>query len=195
MLSASSISLVFWCFCSFVVPNPQSPLLFFHVLYKLLLCFRSGNEEKLMALLTPLNVNCHASDGRKVRPLLTAHSSTGSAWFEFFFFKFPRCTNPPVIPVKGKNPQTWMDFWLRRSVTLDTTLIRLCSLALLNRCGGIPVYLVTWCAYYRNPFTVNFGAETICVCFLGFYWHTPSRLMAGIRLRLDVCRVWNSPVA
>uniref|UniRef100_A0A8C7A4H6 Poly [ADP-ribose] polymerase n=1 Tax=Nothoprocta perdicaria TaxID=30464 RepID=A0A8C7A4H6_NOTPE len=28
----------------------------------------SGNEEKLMALLTPLNVNCHASDGRKVAP-------------------------------------------------------------------------------------------------------------------------------
>jgi len=27
---------------------------------------RSGNEEKMMALLTPLNVNCHASDGRKV---------------------------------------------------------------------------------------------------------------------------------
>ena len=30
---------------------------------------RSGNEEKLMALLTPLNVNCHASDGRKVSHL------------------------------------------------------------------------------------------------------------------------------
>ncbi|KAK3555411.1 hypothetical protein QTP86_015697 [Hemibagrus guttatus] len=43
--------------------------LFLHVLYKLLLCFRSGNEEKLMALLTPLNVNCHASDGRKSTPL------------------------------------------------------------------------------------------------------------------------------
>ena len=28
---------------------------------------RSGNEEKLMALITPLNVNAHASDGRKVR--------------------------------------------------------------------------------------------------------------------------------
>lgn len=28
--------------------------------------FRSGNEEKMMSLLTPLNVNCHASDGRKV---------------------------------------------------------------------------------------------------------------------------------
>ncbi|MGH0117319.1 UNVERIFIED_CONTAM: hypothetical protein FKN15_013842 [Acipenser sinensis] len=26
---------------------------------------RGGNEEKMMALLTPLNVNCHASDGRK----------------------------------------------------------------------------------------------------------------------------------
>ncbi|OXB66673.1 UNVERIFIED_CONTAM: hypothetical protein H355_003695 [Colinus virginianus] len=26
---------------------------------------RSGNEEKMMSLLTPLNVNCHASDGRK----------------------------------------------------------------------------------------------------------------------------------
>lgn len=41
-------------------------LVFFKIL---LLCFRSGNEEKLMALLTPLNVNCHASDGRKVRTL------------------------------------------------------------------------------------------------------------------------------
>uniref|UniRef100_A0A4W4E0Z7 Poly [ADP-ribose] polymerase n=1 Tax=Electrophorus electricus TaxID=8005 RepID=A0A4W4E0Z7_ELEEL len=29
----------------------------------------SGNEDKLMALLTPLNVNCHASDGRKSTPL------------------------------------------------------------------------------------------------------------------------------
>ena len=27
---------------------------------------RTGNEEVLMALLTPLNVNCHAGDGRKV---------------------------------------------------------------------------------------------------------------------------------
>src|SRR4029434_4815061 len=36
------------------------------VLCELLLSCRSGNEEKLMALLTPLNVNCHASDGRKV---------------------------------------------------------------------------------------------------------------------------------
>lgn len=33
---------------------------------ELCLSSRSGNEEKLMALLTPLNVNCHASDGRKV---------------------------------------------------------------------------------------------------------------------------------
>ncbi|XP_014351008.1 poly [ADP-ribose] polymerase tankyrase-1 isoform X3 [Latimeria chalumnae] len=33
---------------------------------ELLEAARSGNEEKLMALLTPLNVNCHASDGRKV---------------------------------------------------------------------------------------------------------------------------------
>ncbi|XP_036428039.1 poly [ADP-ribose] polymerase tankyrase-2 isoform X2 [Colossoma macropomum] len=30
---------------------------------------RCGNEEKLMSLLTPLNVNCHASDGRKSTPL------------------------------------------------------------------------------------------------------------------------------
>uniref|UniRef100_A0AAR2LEK7 Poly [ADP-ribose] polymerase n=1 Tax=Pygocentrus nattereri TaxID=42514 RepID=A0AAR2LEK7_PYGNA len=34
-----------------------------------LVCRRSGNEDKLMALLTPLNVNCHASDGRKSTPL------------------------------------------------------------------------------------------------------------------------------
>ncbi|XP_015929424.1 poly [ADP-ribose] polymerase tankyrase-2 [Parasteatoda tepidariorum] len=30
---------------------------------------RSGNDEKLMSLLTPVNVNCHASDGRKSTPL------------------------------------------------------------------------------------------------------------------------------
>ncbi|XP_051523542.1 poly [ADP-ribose] polymerase tankyrase-2 isoform X1 [Myxocyprinus asiaticus] len=30
---------------------------------------RSGNEENLRMLLTPLNVNCHASDGRKSTPL------------------------------------------------------------------------------------------------------------------------------
>jgi len=33
---------------------------------------RSGNEEKMMTLLTPLNVNCHASDGRKVGFLCTS---------------------------------------------------------------------------------------------------------------------------
>ena len=36
---------------------------------ELLEAARSGNEEKLLALLTPLNVNCHASDGRKSTPL------------------------------------------------------------------------------------------------------------------------------
>lgn len=30
---------------------------------------RSGNEEKLLSLLTSINVNCHASDGRKSTPL------------------------------------------------------------------------------------------------------------------------------
>jgi hypothetical protein len=34
---------------------------------ELLEASRSGNEEKMMTLLTPLNVNSHASDGRKVR--------------------------------------------------------------------------------------------------------------------------------
>ena len=34
---------------------------------ELLEAARSGNEDKLGSLLTPLNVNCHASDGRKVR--------------------------------------------------------------------------------------------------------------------------------
>ena len=30
---------------------------------------RSGAEDKLTALLNPLNVNCHASDGRRSTPL------------------------------------------------------------------------------------------------------------------------------
>ncbi|KAF0287606.1 Tankyrase-1 [Amphibalanus amphitrite] len=36
---------------------------------ELLEAARSGNEERLLSLLTPLNVNCHASDGRKSTPL------------------------------------------------------------------------------------------------------------------------------
>uniref|UniRef100_A0A8C8JHA6 Poly [ADP-ribose] polymerase n=1 Tax=Oncorhynchus tshawytscha TaxID=74940 RepID=A0A8C8JHA6_ONCTS len=38
---------------------------------------RSGNEDKLMALLTPLNVNCHASDGRKVIHSSPLHLAAG----------------------------------------------------------------------------------------------------------------------
>ena len=30
---------------------------------------RAGNEEKLLQLLTPLNINCQATDGRKSSPL------------------------------------------------------------------------------------------------------------------------------
>ncbi len=37
---------------------------------ELLEAARTGNTEILMALLTPLNVNCHAGDGRKVCGLL-----------------------------------------------------------------------------------------------------------------------------
>lgn len=36
---------------------------------ELLEAARSGNEDKILSLLTPLNVNCHASDGRKSTPL------------------------------------------------------------------------------------------------------------------------------
>ena len=49
---------------------------------------RSGNEEKLMSLLTPLNVNCHASDGRKSTPLHLAagynRTRIGRCWSGFF---------------------------------------------------------------------------------------------------------------
>ncbi|KFP70084.1 Tankyrase-2, partial [Acanthisitta chloris] len=34
----------------------------------------SGSEEKIMSLLTPLNINCHASDGRKSTP---SHLASG----------------------------------------------------------------------------------------------------------------------
>uniref|UniRef100_A0A8C4R2Z1 Poly [ADP-ribose] polymerase n=1 Tax=Eptatretus burgeri TaxID=7764 RepID=A0A8C4R2Z1_EPTBU len=43
--------------------------IYFALAFHALFLFLSGNEEKLMALLTPLNVNCHASDGRKSTPL------------------------------------------------------------------------------------------------------------------------------
>lgn len=36
---------------------------------ELLEAARLGDEQKLLELLNPLNVNCHASDGRKSTPL------------------------------------------------------------------------------------------------------------------------------
>lgn len=36
---------------------------------ELLEAARNGNEERVASLLTPLNVNCHASDGRRSSPL------------------------------------------------------------------------------------------------------------------------------
>ena len=47
---------------------------------ELLEAARSGNEEQMMALLTPLNVNCHASDGRKVGTLVATSFARGQFW-------------------------------------------------------------------------------------------------------------------
>ncbi len=47
--------IVVYCYCL---------LLFIVIVYCLL---RTGDEELLMSILTPLNVNGHACDGRKVR--------------------------------------------------------------------------------------------------------------------------------
>ncbi|KAG8552326.1 hypothetical protein GDO81_004477 [Engystomops pustulosus] len=48
-------------------PSAKAVLLGEYKKDELLESARSGNEEKMMALLTPLNVNSHASDGRKVK--------------------------------------------------------------------------------------------------------------------------------
>ncbi|KAG8552328.1 hypothetical protein GDO81_004477 [Engystomops pustulosus] len=50
-------------------PSAKAVLLGEYKKDELLESARSGNEEKMMALLTPLNVNSHASDGRKSTPL------------------------------------------------------------------------------------------------------------------------------
>uniref|UniRef100_A0A3B5L7Q5 Poly [ADP-ribose] polymerase n=1 Tax=Xiphophorus couchianus TaxID=32473 RepID=A0A3B5L7Q5_9TELE len=66
---------------------------------ELLEAARSGNEEKLMALLTPLNVNCHASDGRKVRVKVCAQrnckavTSASLSSMQLHFWTVIRVTN------------------------------------------------------------------------------------------------------
>ena len=52
---------------------------------ELLEAARSGNEEKLASLLTPLNVNCHASDGRKVGATPESLTVTTACRFMYFF--------------------------------------------------------------------------------------------------------------
>jgi hypothetical protein len=47
---------------------------------ELLEAARTGNEEVLMALITPLNVNCHADDGRKVLVLFAMHVHVTRNW-------------------------------------------------------------------------------------------------------------------
>ena len=49
---------------------------------KLLEAARTGNEEVLMALITPLNVNCHAEDGRKVCVMLGAERGGSGLYCE-----------------------------------------------------------------------------------------------------------------
>ncbi|TRY99402.1 hypothetical protein DNTS_002014 [Danionella cerebrum] len=70
----SLVTLASYCCCLSFILSASDTMIFCNHLgeYKkdeLLEAARSGNEEKLMALLTPLNVNCHASDGRKSTPL------------------------------------------------------------------------------------------------------------------------------
>lgn len=49
--------------------GPRAVLTGEHRKEELLEAARAGAEERLVALLTPLNVNCHASDGRRSTPL------------------------------------------------------------------------------------------------------------------------------
>lgn len=53
---------------------------------ELLEAARTGNTGVLMALLTPLNVNCHAGDGRKVWSLFLSYSES------FDFLLYVTCT-------------------------------------------------------------------------------------------------------
>ena len=48
---------------------------------ELLEAARAGNDEKLLSLLTSMNVNCHASDGRKVCDSLTKDNHSSSHLF------------------------------------------------------------------------------------------------------------------
>lgn len=51
------------------VPSTRALLSGDHRKEELLEAARSGSEERLLAVLDPLNVNCHASDGRRSTPL------------------------------------------------------------------------------------------------------------------------------
>lgn len=53
---------MFWSFCQLVLGEYKKD--------EILESARSGSDEKMMSLLTPLNVNCHASDGRKVSKIV-----------------------------------------------------------------------------------------------------------------------------
>ena len=64
--------------------------------YDLLEASRSGNDIKLMSLLTPLNVNCHASDGRKSTPL---HLAAGYNRTRIVQLLLQVCTNK-VLSIK-----------------------------------------------------------------------------------------------
>lgn len=54
-----------------ITVNSQKSCFNFDIVAKdeLLEAARSGAEDRLLALLNPINVNCHASDGRRSTPL------------------------------------------------------------------------------------------------------------------------------
>ncbi|XP_073442034.1 poly [ADP-ribose] polymerase tankyrase-2 isoform X1 [Dendrobates tinctorius] len=141
---------------------------------------RSGNEEKMMALLTPLNVNSHASDGRKVKVYTATgicsqntaccmHTCIREIYFFFFFLQ-----STPLHLAAGYNRVKIVQLLLQHGADVHA------------KDKGDLVPLHNACSYGHYEVTELLVKHGACVNAMDLWQFTPLHEAAS-KNRVEVC--------
>ncbi|KTF86185.1 hypothetical protein cypCar_00016699 [Cyprinus carpio] len=134
---------------------------------ELLEAARSGNEEKLMALLTPLNVNCHASDGRKFDSA-SNHDLKETLWLE------KKKLSTPLHLAAGYNRVRIVQLLLQHGADVHAK----------DKGGLVPLHNA--CSYGHYEVTELLLKHGACVNAMDLWQFTPLHEAAS-KNRVEVC--------
>ncbi|KAK1884191.1 Poly [ADP-ribose] polymerase tankyrase-1 [Dissostichus eleginoides] len=144
---------------------------------------QSGNEEKLMALLTPLNVNCHASDGRKSRSRLKLHSAVADRQTSFEFFMSSSQAPLGCIISAGSTPLHLAAGYNRVRI-VQLLLQHGADVHAKDKGGLVPLHNA--CSYGHYEVTELLLKHGACVNAMDLWQFTPLHEAAS-KNRVEVC--------